>query len=87
MTNIQMIVYGSLKFKPFWGRLVIKCSHTLLGFSSASNIIIYFYKVWEKSYSLGLNYMHVLPFWISSSDQFFWLPAPAALRMGSLLAG
>ena len=43
--NFQMIVYGSLKFKPFWGRLVIKCSHTLLGFSSASNIIIYFFKV------------------------------------------
>ena len=41
----QMIVYGSLKFKPFLGRLVIKCSHTLLGLSSASNIIIYFYKV------------------------------------------
>ena len=40
-----MIMYGSLKFEPFWGRLVIKLSHLLLGMSSAVNILIYSYKV------------------------------------------
>ena len=44
-----MLAYGSLKFKPFWGKLMIKCSHTLLALSSAVNIIIYSYKVTNVS--------------------------------------
>jgi len=40
----QMIVFGSLKYKPSWSRYIIKLSHTLLAFSSAVNILIYSYK-------------------------------------------
>jgi len=42
--SYQMLVYGSLKFKPFWCKLLIKFSHLLLGMSSAFNILIYSYK-------------------------------------------
>ena len=39
------MVYGKLKFTPFWGKIVIKLSHLLLASSSALNIVIYSYKV------------------------------------------
>merc|ERR1719483_1001255 len=42
--SYQMLVYGSLKFKPFWCKVLIKCSHLMLGLSSAVNILIYSYK-------------------------------------------
>lgn len=40
-----MIVYGSLRYEPLWGKVLIKLSHLLLCLSSAVNIIIYSYKV------------------------------------------
>ncbi|XP_023335794.1 FMRFamide receptor isoform X2 [Eurytemora carolleeae] len=42
--SYQMLMWGSLKYTPLWGRLVIKLSHLLLTVSSAVNILIYSYK-------------------------------------------
>ena len=45
------MVYGKLKFTPFWGKIVIKLSHLLLASSSALNILIYSYKVQTQTIS------------------------------------
>jgi len=51
----QMIVYGSLKYKPLWGRILIKVSHLLLCLSSAVNIVIYYYKDFQFRSALMKN--------------------------------
>merc|ERR1719323_1238139 len=50
-----MIVYGSLKYKPLWGRILIKVSHLLLCLSSAVNIVIYYYKDFQFRSALMKN--------------------------------
>ena len=55
-----MLAYGSLLYQPLWGRLVIKCSHTLLAFSSAANILIYSYKVGYCQLFTRLHTFHFL---------------------------
>ena len=41
------VMFGKLHEQPFWAGVVIKTSHLLLTFSSAVNILIYYFKVIE----------------------------------------
>ena len=68
---LKMIVYGSLKYKPLWGRILIKVSHLLLCLSSAVNIVIYYYKVifyWIEESIFILTFF----FRTFSSDLLWW---------------
>ena len=41
------VMFGKLHQQPFWAGVLIKTSHLLLTFSSAVNILIYYFKVIE----------------------------------------
>ena len=43
----QMVVFGERRHEPAWAMIVIMLSHLLLAISSAINILIYSYKVYE----------------------------------------
>jgi len=57
--SYQMIVYGSLRYEPLWGKVLIKLSHLLLCLSSAVNIIIYSYKDFQFRSVLMKNCQHL----------------------------
>ena len=53
------VMFGKLPEQPFWAGVLIKTSHLLLTLSSAVNILIYYFKVIEKSSKICGNVIGV----------------------------